>query len=88
MNLYQYNIMEIKEIIDPLDKLKIRPNPKKFIKSVFFIDADKEDIKECTFTDKRENFKVNRTEILKNIMERIPQVVFDREPNAVTDLFN
>ena len=69
MNLYQYNIMEIKEIIDPLDKLKIRPNPKKFIKSVFFIDADKEDIKECTFTDKRENFKVNRTEILKNIME-------------------
>lgn len=26
--------------------------------------------------------------ILKNIMERIPQVVFDREPNAVTDLFN
>ena len=65
--------MEFEEIINPLDKLKIRPAPKKFTPSAFFLlDQKKEDDDEtekmCTFTDNRENVKVNRKEILKNII--------------------
>jgi hypothetical protein len=63
--------MEIKEIIDPLDKLKIRPKPQVFVKSVFFIDNDnKEEAKECIFNDNTKHVKINRKDILANIMNK------------------
>jgi hypothetical protein len=70
---------EFKEIINPLDKLKNRPIPKKNTSTTIYLQPqnidlnntdDKKIVKaECKFIDKRNEIKINRQDILKNIQK-------------------
>jgi len=65
--------MELKETIHPLEKLKIRPKPQKRNTSVFFLEVEEkgekdEKAQECVFADNRPHAKIDRAEIMKNIL--------------------
>jgi len=85
--IYYYTIMELEteQILNPLDKLKRRPEPQKHTSISFFIDEGhlkSEETKECVFTDKREKTKVQRDEILKKIIHSRKKTAPSVMPNA------
>lgn len=72
--------MEFKEIINPLDKLKNRPIPKKNISTTIYLEPQNIDLNniddkkivnsECKFIDKRKESKIDRQDILKRIQNQ------------------
>jgi hypothetical protein len=77
--------LETEQILNPLDKLKRRPEPQKHTSISFFIDEGhlkSEETKECVFTDKREKTKVQRDEILKKIIHSRKKTAPSVMPNA------
>ena len=77
--------LETEQILNPLDKLKRRPEPQKHTSISFFIDEEhlkSEETKECVFTDKREKTKVQRDEILKKIIHSRKKTAPSVMPNA------
>lgn len=78
---------EIKEITNPLDKLKNRPIPKKNISTTIYLEPQNINLSssaklvknECKFVDKRKEMKIDR----ENIMKRLQNVQSTRIVNTI-----